>query len=157
MPGSGKREIGAILLAAFLAQIGCGIEARAEVTTPAEQSWIMCYQCNSEYDPRCGDPFDPYSLGKVNCSLVEPLEHLPGQRPSICRKNVQKVYGKIRVVRGCGYIQDSNLNAEKCLYRSGTYNVHAQYCSCTGDLCNSANQAVTSALLISFLTVAAIL
>lgn len=36
-------------------------------------SAIECYQCNSEYDPRCGDPFDSYSLGKVNCSLKSHL------------------------------------------------------------------------------------
>lgn len=50
----------------------------------------MCYQCNSEYDPRCGDPFDPYSLGMVNCSMKQHLEHLPGVEPSLCRKSTQK-------------------------------------------------------------------
>lgn len=53
-------------------------------------SAIMCYQCNSEYDPRCGDPFDSYSLGQVNCSMKEQLEHLPGLAPSLCRKTTQK-------------------------------------------------------------------
>ncbi|XP_039276045.1 uncharacterized protein LOC111058446 [Nilaparvata lugens] len=53
-------------------------------------SSIRCYQCNSEYDPRCGDPFDSYSLGTVNCSMQPALEHLPEMQPSICRKNIQK-------------------------------------------------------------------
>lgn len=53
-------------------------------------SALRCYQCNSEYDPRCGDPFDEYSLGQVNCSLKEPLEHLPGSEPVLCRKTRQK-------------------------------------------------------------------
>lgn len=51
---------------------------------------IECYECNSGYDPRCGDPFDPYSLGKVNCSLKPRLEHMPNLEPTICRKTSQK-------------------------------------------------------------------
>lgn len=51
---------------------------------------LMCYDCNSEYDPRCGDPFDPYSIGEVNCSKQEPREHLKDKVPVLCRKTVQK-------------------------------------------------------------------
>jgi len=51
---------------------------------------IICYQCNSEYDPRCGDPFDSYSLGTVNCSFQPRLEHLSHLKPTLCRKISQK-------------------------------------------------------------------
>ncbi|KAG7202178.1 hypothetical protein KM043_015858 [Ampulex compressa] len=107
---------------------------------------IICYQCNSEYDPRCGDPFDPYSLGTVNCSFQPRLEHLNHLEPSLCRKISQRVYGKERVVRGCGYIMDERDNAE-CILRTGTHDVRAVYCSCTGDLCNSAESRTPSVLL----------
>ncbi|XP_017794864.1 PREDICTED: uncharacterized protein LOC108576393 [Habropoda laboriosa] len=107
---------------------------------------IICYQCNSEYDPRCGDPFDPYTLGTVNCSFQPRLEHLSHLEPTLCRKISQKVYGKIRVVRSCGYITDEKENAE-CLKRTGTHEVQALYCSCTGDLCNSAESRTPSFLL----------
>ncbi|XP_006622082.1 uncharacterized protein LOC122714773 [Apis laboriosa] len=115
---------------------------------------IICYQCNSEYDPRCGDPFDPYSLGTVNCSFQPRLEHLSHLEPTLCRKISQRVYGKIRVVRSCGYITDQRDNAD-CLMRSGTHDVHAAYCACTGDLCNSAESHTPSFLLplTSLLTV----
>lgn len=53
-------------------------------------SAIECYDCSSDNDPRCGDPFDPYTIGMVNCSLKPPLEHLPGQVPKLCRKTTQK-------------------------------------------------------------------
>jgi hypothetical protein len=51
---------------------------------------IECYQCNSAYDPRCGDPFDSYSLGQVNCSMRPPLEHLSELQATMCRKIIQK-------------------------------------------------------------------
>lgn len=52
----------------------------------------MCYDCNSAYDPNCGDPFEPYTLGKVNCTQQEPLEHLKDKytKPVLCRKTTQK-------------------------------------------------------------------
>ncbi|XP_034101736.1 uncharacterized protein LOC117566357 [Drosophila albomicans] len=99
---------------------------------------LMCYDCNSEYDPRCGDPFEPYSIGEVNCSKQEPLEHLKDKyKPMLCRKTVQKIYGKTRIVRGCGYIPDERTDKE-CVRRSGTHDVSATYCACTKELCNTA-------------------
>ncbi|CAG2054510.1 unnamed protein product [Timema podura] len=209
---------------------------------------IRCYHCNSEYDPRCADPFDAYSLGDVNCSMRPLLEHLQDYQPIICRKTVQKdvreetyrkvsishsdvreetyrkvsithsdvreetyrkgdrsdsvvlpehfwtesslkvsmgaegrpplcyyeksgryryfpnyaggkkkgslilfhrrvgylktprsryVYGKVRVVRGCGYIEETSDRG--CIRRAGTHDVMANYCSCKEDLCNAAN------------------
>lgn len=53
-------------------------------------SGITCYQCNSGYDPRCGDPFDPYSLATINCSLKIPPDHLSDVPAVLCRKTIQK-------------------------------------------------------------------
>ncbi|XP_012269177.1 uncharacterized protein LOC105693673 [Athalia rosae] len=99
---------------------------------------IICYQCNSEYDPRCGDPFDSYTLGTVNCSFQPRPEHLGNAEPTLCRKTLQKIYGKTRVVRGCGFLTDSRDDGD-CVQRSGTHDVLAWYCACTTDLCNAAN------------------
>ncbi|XP_054261525.1 uncharacterized protein LOC128985851 [Macrosteles quadrilineatus] len=109
---------------------------------------IICYHCNSAYDPRCGDPFDPYSLGKINCSMQPPLEHLPYMEPTVCRKNVQKVYGKIRVVRSCGFIEDPDREEKSCVRRSGTHDVQMLYCACKGDICNPASTTIAPGLLM---------
>ncbi|XP_011499583.1 PREDICTED: uncharacterized protein LOC105363551 [Ceratosolen solmsi marchali] len=118
---------------------------------------VICYQCNSEYDPRCGDPFDPYSLGTVNCSFQPRLEHLSNLEPTLCRKIRQKVYGKYRVVRGCGFLEDELADNKECLKRSGTHDVGALYCSCTTDLCNSANTSQPLVGLIVLLGFGALL
>ncbi|XP_001603295.2 uncharacterized protein LOC100119541 isoform X2 [Nasonia vitripennis] len=112
---------------------------------------VICYQCNSEYDPRCGDPFDPYSLGTVNCSFQPRLEHLNHLEPTLCRKITQKVYGKNRVVRGCGFLEDEKADDKSCLKRSGTHDVRALYCSCTTDLCNAADRTTSSPASLALL------
>ncbi|CAH1367017.1 unnamed protein product [Tenebrio molitor] len=99
---------------------------------------IECYECNSAYDPRCGDPFNPYTIGKVNCSMKRPLNHNIKVPPTLCRKTVQKVQGNIRVIRGCGYIPDDR-DDKACLVRTGTHDVHVRYCACKHSLCNRGN------------------
>ncbi|XP_043480210.1 uncharacterized protein LOC122509940 [Leptopilina heterotoma] len=112
---------------------------------------LTCYQCNSAYDPRCGDPFDSYSLGTVNCSFQPRLEHLKHLEPAVCRKISQKVYGEIRVVRGCGFINDDESDNKECIRRSGTHDVKAFYCSCTTDLCNAAYTTLPSKSIVGAL------
>uniref|UniRef100_A0A8D9EIF0 Protein sleepless n=1 Tax=Cacopsylla melanoneura TaxID=428564 RepID=A0A8D9EIF0_9HEMI len=100
---------------------------------------ISCYQCNSAYDPRCGDPFDPYTLGVVNCSLLPVPEHLihnDYEVPVICRKIIQKIYSKRRVIRGCGYITEDRT---ECYRRSGTFDVDSTFCACKDDICNGSH------------------
>ncbi|KAJ8959331.1 hypothetical protein NQ318_022017 [Aromia moschata] len=62
-----------------------------------KEDFFQCYDCNSEYDKRCGDPFDPYTIGKINCSQRSAPEHLTDPlhmdqkiEPVLCRKIVQK-------------------------------------------------------------------
>ncbi|KAL1518340.1 hypothetical protein ABEB36_001977 [Hypothenemus hampei] len=109
-------------------------------------SLLQCYDCNSEYDPRCGDPFNPYSIGVVNCTEQKIPEHLIDHenanktivKPTVCRKLVQKVEGRKRVVRECGYLPDK-YDDKFCVRRTGTAHVEVYYCACTTSLCNKAS------------------
>ncbi|XP_030767341.1 uncharacterized protein LOC115891081 [Sitophilus oryzae] len=118
---------------------------------------LQCYDCNSEYDPRCGDPFNPYSIGIVNCTDIKPPEHLMGadpksrMKPMVCRKIVQHVYHKTRVIRECGYIPD-NRDDKSCLRTTGTRDVEVKYCACTQPLCNEGRniRPVLVTLILNF-------
>lgn len=62
------------------------------------------------------------------------------------------VYGIRRVVRSCGFLADENREGKSCIDRSGTHDVHMQYCVCKGDLCNPASRPaadITSIIILS--------
>ncbi|XP_049870019.1 uncharacterized protein LOC126369580 [Pectinophora gossypiella] len=99
-------------------------------------SSILCYDCNSAFDPRCGAEFDPFSLGVVNCSLKDPLDHIPDIEPTFCRSIKMEIYGKVRVVRQCGYLPEEK-SENSCRRQSGNGDLFVTYCSCDTDLCNS--------------------
>lgn len=42
----------------------------------------------------------------------------------------------MRVIRKCGYIEEPARDNKACTKRTGTHDVHVDYCACTGDLCN---------------------
>ncbi|XP_072939901.1 UPAR/Ly6 domain-containing protein crok-like [Epargyreus clarus] len=98
-------------------------------------SSIFCYDCNSAFDPRCGEEFDPFSLGVINCSLKDPPEHIEPTEPTFCRVIKMDIYGKVRVVRSCGYLQEAPSN-HTCRRQTGVGELFVTYCHCDTDLCN---------------------
>ncbi|XP_050600884.1 uncharacterized protein LOC126928967 isoform X2 [Bombus affinis] len=53
---------------------------------------IKCWVCRSDSDPKCADPFDNTTVPITDCKQEPDLEHLPGVRPTMCRKIRQKAY-----------------------------------------------------------------
>lgn len=51
---------------------------------------IKCWECRSDSDPKCADPFDNSTLSITDCKQVADLAHLPGVKPTMCRKIRQK-------------------------------------------------------------------
>lgn len=51
---------------------------------------IKCWECRSDSDPKCSDPFDNSTLSITDCQQVPELEHLPGVKATMCRKIRQK-------------------------------------------------------------------
>ncbi|CAH0720356.1 unnamed protein product, partial [Brenthis ino] len=65
---------------------------------------IKCWNCRSNNDPKCADPFDNSTVPITDCDQERGLPHLPGVRPSMCRKIRQKVNGEWRYFRDCAYL-----------------------------------------------------
>ncbi|KRT84868.1 hypothetical protein AMK59_1208, partial [Oryctes borbonicus] len=111
---------------------GCG-----DHSAQRDPKKLYCYECNSLFDPRCGLEFDNYTIALVDCSQKPRPQHLPTHYvPSVCRKSIQRVQGRIRVVRGCGYIEDHAHDDGTCFIKTGTHDVHITHCSCTHNACN---------------------
>lgn len=102
---------------------------------------IKCWVCRSDSDPKCADPFDNSTVPITDCKQEPDLEHLPGVRPTMCRKIRQKVNGEWRYFRSCAYMGEPGISGDErfCLMRTGTYNIFMEYCTCNSkDGCNSA-------------------
>ncbi|KAL6444149.1 hypothetical protein ACFW04_001824 [Cataglyphis niger] len=112
---------------------------------------IKCWDCRSDTDPKCGDPFDNKTVPMTDCSLSLELEHLPGVKPTMCRKIRQKVHGEWRYFRSCAYMGEPGIAGDErfCLMRTGTYNIFMEYCTCNSkDGCNSAPYQYGNCLLL---------
>ncbi|XP_050476007.1 uncharacterized protein LOC126866455 [Bombus huntii] len=103
---------------------------------------IKCWVCRSDSDPKCADPFDNTTVPITDCKQEPDLEHLPGVRPTMCRKIRQKVNGVWRYFRSCAYMGEPGIEGDErfCLMRTGTYNIFMEYCTCNSkDGCNAAS------------------
>jgi len=109
---------------------------------------IHCWDCASNINPGCGEPFNNASFAMVDCDQ-RVMAHLGNKKASICRKIVQKIQENPvpRIVRGCGWIEDDTTDGE-CVRRAGTYSILVEYCSCRGDGCNGATGLSTSTLTL---------
>merc|ERR1711963_631891 len=102
---------------------------------------IKCWVCRSDGDPKCADPFDNTSFPIADCRQEKEREHLPGLGATMCRKIRQKINGNWRYIRGCAWLGEPGIGRDEryCIHRSGTYNVHMEYCtSRSKDGCTSA-------------------
>lgn len=93
---------------------------------------IKCWECRSDSDPKCADPFDNSTLSITDCRQVEPKEHLPGVKATMCRKIRQKVHGEWRYFRSCAWMGEPGIEGDErfCLMRTGSYNIFLEYCTC---------------------------
>uniref|UniRef100_A0A1Q3EZY7 Putative conserved secreted protein n=1 Tax=Culex tarsalis TaxID=7177 RepID=A0A1Q3EZY7_CULTA len=115
---------------------------------------IKCWECRSDSDPKCADPFDNSTLSITDCRQVESKEHLPGVRATMCRKIRQKVHGEWRYFRSCAFMGEPGIEGDErfCLMRSGTYNIFMEYCTCNSkDGCNTGVQFGPKLLTVGFL------
>uniref|UniRef100_A0A182NGP8 Uncharacterized protein n=1 Tax=Anopheles dirus TaxID=7168 RepID=A0A182NGP8_9DIPT len=112
---------------------------------------IKCWECRSDSDPKCADPFDNSTLSITDCKQVEKKEHLPLAQATMCRKIRQKVHGEWRYFRSCAFMGEPGIEGDErfCLMRSGTYNIFMEYCTCNSkDGCNAATLRGPTGVLV---------
>jgi len=112
---------------------------------------IKCWVCRSDGDPKCADPFDNTSFPIADCAREKPREHLPGLQSTMCRKVRQKVNGNWRYIRSCAWLGEPGVGRDEryCIHRSGTYNIHVEYCTCRSkDGCNGSKATSPSHWII---------
>merc|ERR1711994_291015 len=108
---------------------------------------IKCWVCRSDGDPKCADPFDNTSFPIADCGKEKEREHLPGLASTMCRKVRQKVNGNWRYIRSCAWLGEPGVGRDEryCIHRSGTYNIHVEYCTCRSkDGCNAGGRITPS-------------
>ncbi|XP_042242012.1 uncharacterized protein LOC121879420 isoform X2 [Homarus americanus] len=117
------------------------------------QGWgLRCWECNSAFDPRCGEThFDSSTLDTVDCNQLE-ISHL-NTTPIYCRKIIQRIQEEVRTVRGCGWLQEKKVHAGGCYTRTGTKDIMITYCHCEENNCNSGNSVLVSMGLAAVLLV----
>lgn len=138
---------------------------------------IKCYECNSKLDPRCGEPFNNFTIALVDCEQQrsndiphldddllgiynreldkdgKPVEDSDGETvkaTSFCRKTLQTINDVPSVIRGCGWVKNfGTLRDRKCFARTGTHQIQMYHCVCEGrDGCNAAEQLTFSLALL---------
>jgi hypothetical protein len=126
----------------------------------------FCYECTSILHPGCADEFEgdtkfphekvlKYNYSR-SCSDSDLLPyHEPGKTPRAvgCRKILQEVDGKTRIVRQCAYTKPDDTDEVSGLKRTGNQGVRLFYYQCARDYCNSATKTTTTAIFSIILTV----
>ncbi|KAL1497957.1 hypothetical protein ABEB36_008835 [Hypothenemus hampei] len=124
---------------------------------------IKCWDCRSDADSKCSDPFDNKTFAYTDCDQVKPITYIydkdnyKTQKATMCRKIRQKVNGVWKYFRSCAFLGEIGVQGDErfCLMRTGTYNIFMEYCTCNSkDGCNtSSNLSLSSnVLFISLLS-----
>ncbi|KAK5641900.1 hypothetical protein RI129_010447 [Pyrocoelia pectoralis] len=111
---------------------------------------IKCWDCRSDIDPRCSDPFDNKTFSMTFCPTVK-SNFLVGMEATLCRKIRQKVNGVWKYFRSCAFLGEPGIAGDErfCLMRTGTYNIFMEYCTCNSkDGCNTSSTLKISSLLM---------
>lgn len=96
---------------------------------------IMCYQCNSLFDPSCHNlrTNSTDSLHYKPCT-----EFVSFEQAAFCRKTYQKITvrdGIVRIIRSCGYVR-----GDRDCYSYRNEDHEEISCQCFDDGCNNASR-----------------
>ena len=115
---------------------------------------LQCYECQSNMNDFCGDPFDYNHNRLTNCS-----EKYIGYDHDVqfCRKTIEYLFEDRapRVIRGCGWPKDIE-RQDRCIMRISN-EIRVNYCTCTDSSCNTSMIANVSLFAIPITLLAKVL
>ncbi|XP_050311468.1 uncharacterized protein LOC126747026 isoform X2 [Anthonomus grandis grandis] len=120
-------------------------------------SGIKCWNCRSDADSKCSDPFDNATFAITDCDQEKPAAYIfdkydiKSQKSTMCRKIRQKVNGVWKYFRSCAFLGEIGIKGDErfCLMRTGTYNIFMEYCTCNSkDGCNTSSLMSVSSVLV---------
>lgn len=116
-------------------------------------SGIKCHQCSSHINAQCADPF----FHEENPGVPKTSEFLKDcpkdGKDYYCRKIYQNVRGQERVIRSCGWE-----NQTKDCYSTVLEEYNTYVCKCDSDGCNSGTMfSISSLAVLSTLALAYLL
>ncbi|EEB17545.1 conserved hypothetical protein [Pediculus humanus corporis] len=94
-----------------------------------------CWECNSERDYNCRDPFNFTHFPLVDCDRKS-AHNTYLQSYSVCRKIVHRVNGEAHVERSCAWEQAYDNNRPCSSARSTSYSTVEHCSTCNTDACN---------------------
>lgn len=113
---------------------------------------IKCYVCNSYEHALCADPFfhldgnDPENKeAKSGSDFEQDCPADSAGKTHFCRKIYQNVRGDERVIRSCGWVEDSR--GREC-YTTVLEEYNTEVCACKEGLCNTASVSTMSVMTI---------
>jgi len=127
--------------------------------TNSKKKVKQCYQCNSYDDANCADPFfyeeeagkPPGDRKPKDPTMLKDCEN---PEATMCRKIYQNVRNDERVIRTCGWVEDTK---DRECYTTVLEEYNTLVCSCTEDGCNGATGytisllATLSAVVLAYL------
>jgi len=107
-------------------------------TAAEDDGSLWCYQCNSYTDQNCADPFFFAEEAHKEPALRQPKDPKmlkKCDKGHLCRKIYQNVRGDERVIRSCGWVDDTK---DRDCYTTVLEEYNTLVCSCKTKGCNGA-------------------
>jgi len=148
-----------LVIFAGLLVLLCLVDSGSSQTGETKKTVKQCYQCNSYDDANCADPFfyeeeagkPPGERKPKDPTMLKDCEN---PEATMCRKIYQNVRNDERVIRTCGWVEDTK---DRECYTTVLEEYNTLVCSCTEDGCNGATGytisllATLSAVVLAYL------
>lgn len=106
---------------------------------------IKCFQCRSDQQPDCGEPFNPYRVEFQEC------DNFFTQNTLACFKTKQYAAGHTIIIRGCAPFTSEVFSPAMARSIGGNYWRRSNVFSfCTYDQCNTGSITSSSPFVLFF-------